>query len=237
MCVSQKLPDSLTIDHRKEMQGLTRPALLDPLRYFCVRWICEEFFEVSVHKMSASFQVFHFLSPLRFIDLSNLRALVCGGGPFKRDGAPNCVAWFRPIFCHALESSVSRSLFPVYVPDTVCAFRSSCRPVDRGMIFCFFCGAPFHSRVCSCIRNCTLKWSLFLQNRINSWKIHHVCPLDAKSLFSRCFFLFVDSISLYGRRLPPNRPSAELASKRVPRSASSSAVELPTSPYPAYVKL
>ena len=143
MCVSQKLPDSLTIDHRKEMQGFTRPSLLDPLRYFCVRWICEEFFEVSVHKMSASFQVFHFLSPLRFIDLSNLRALVCGGGPFKRDGAPNSVAWFRPIFCHALESSVSRSLFPVYVPDTVCTFRSSCRPVDRGMIFCFFAEPHF----------------------------------------------------------------------------------------------
>ena len=82
--------------------------------------------------------------------LSKTEALDCGGGPFKRDGALNCVtslhrsvACFRLTFqralCSAMErvSSVSRGLFPVNVPDSVCAFRSSCRPVDEGKIFVF----------------------------------------------------------------------------------------------------
>ena len=59
--------------------------------------------------------------------LAKIGALVCGGGRFKRDGAPNCVpslhrraACFRLIFCRALCSAMERvlrftGLFPVYV--------------------------------------------------------------------------------------------------------------------------
>ena len=138
-------------------------ALLDPLRNFCVRWICEEFFDVSVHNISASFQVFHFLSYPRFIDLSKTGALVCGGGPFKRDGAPNCVASLHEVSLVSVSSivvlcavrwrvsSVSQCLFPVYVPDK------------------FFLWSPISQPSVHCIRNCTQKWCLLLQNRINSW--------------------------------------------------------------------
>ena len=164
------LSESLTINQWKGMKGFTRPSLLDPLRYFCVRRICEEFSEVFVRN---SYHVFHFLSlPVSSI-LSKIAALVCGGGPFKwrsqlcrffcTEVSLVSVSSFV-VLCAVRwrESSVSRGL-----SDRVCAFRSSCRPPDRGKIFCF-CGAPFHSRMCNCICNCTQKWSLLLQNRINS---------------------------------------------------------------------
>ena len=35
--------------------------------------------------------------------LSKTGALVCGGGPFKRDGAPNCDRFFAPKSLHAME--------------------------------------------------------------------------------------------------------------------------------------
>ena len=132
-------------------------------------------------------------------------------------------------------SSVSQGLYPVYVSDTVCAFRSSCRLVNRDTILCFL-QRPFRSRVSNCIRNCTQKWNLLPQNRINSWEIHHARPLYAKSLFTRCFSpcrldIFAwktsSSQSPIGWVLFHHRCCA---SRRVPRSASSSAKELPTPP-------
>ena len=82
----------------------------------CVRWICEELFRVSVYNICASFQVFHLSHNYPFPStLSKTGALVCGGGPFKRDGAPNCaaslhrsVACFRLIFCRALCNAMER---------------------------------------------------------------------------------------------------------------------------------
>ena len=106
----RNLPDSLTIDHRKGMEGFTRPSLLDPLRYFCVRWICAVFLKCSCPFRCSTFSVLSVSSTQ-----PKTGALVCGGGPFKRGGAPNCVAslhrsvaCFRLIFCHALCSAMER---------------------------------------------------------------------------------------------------------------------------------
>ena len=80
--------------------------------------------------------------------LSKIGALVRDGGPFKRDGAPKFVAslhqrvaCFRLILNLALcavrwrESSVSQGPFPVCLPGTTCAFRSSYHLVHRDTIY------------------------------------------------------------------------------------------------------
>ena len=126
------------------------------------------------------------------------------------------------------ESSVSRGLFTVYVPGTVCAFRSSCRPVDRSKIFF---GAPCHitaecatafvtvpqSGVCSCRIGSTLgKFTkpVHWMRRACSHGDFSFCSLQKVYRGSEhvqrqhC----VNSSSLLSQRLPPTRPSAELAS-------------------------
>ena len=83
---------------------------------FCVRWICEEFFlkcpcTISARPFGCS--TFSVLSVSW--TLSKTGALVFGGGPSKRDDAPNHVAslhrnvaWFRLIFCRALCNVMER---------------------------------------------------------------------------------------------------------------------------------
>ena len=91
--------------------------------------------------------------------LSKIGPLVCGGGPFRRDGAPNCVpslhrriACFRRALCSAMDRVFRFTGSFFYVPNTACALRSSCRSVDREMFF--LCFAEPHlapqSGICSC---------------------------------------------------------------------------------------
>ena len=144
-------------------------------------------FEVFANNVSASMQVFLFLRPPCIRQpFPKIGARVCGGGPFQRDGASQLCRFFAPK-CRLFPSHLLVVLCAVrWRESSVCAFRSSCR--FCGSRYIFLCGAPFPSRVCNCNHNRIQKWSLFLQNRIHSWKIHHACPLDAKSFFTRCFF-------------------------------------------------
>ena len=119
---------------------------------------------------------------------------------------------FSRALCSAMNSlPIHRVLFPS-------TFQTQPAHLDHRVIlwmeisFLVFCRTPFHSRVCNCIRNCSHKWNMFLQCRINSWKIHRACPLSAKGLFTRCFFSLKTQHLCFLKRLPPIRPSAELAS-------------------------
>ena len=234
------------------MKGFTRPSLLDPLRYFCVRWICEEFVEMFVNNVSASLQMFHYQpfpgSELWFtvVDLSNVMALptvslLC------TDKSLVSVSSFCRALCSAMERvfrftrsfSHQRSRHSLRISIIV----SSC----ESRYDFFFYRAPFPSRLCNCIRNCSQEWNLFLQSRITSWKTHRACPPDTKGRFTRCSFslktrhLCFESVTLpVTHRLNSLPPSmlcfhtrtqvSELISNGISHVAS-------VSPYPSYVEL
>ena len=103
------------------------------------------------------------------------------------------------------------------------------------------CRTLFHCRVCNCIRSCS--WNLFLQCRINTWKNHRSCPLNAKGLFTRCFlslltpYLCFNIVFLPLNSLPPTMLCfqtrsrvCQLIGNRISRVTS-------VSPYPSYVKV
>ena len=114
----RNLPDSLTISRRKGMKGFPRPSLLDSLRYFCVRWFCEEFFEVFVHNVSATLQMFHFLRPPRFINPFQDRSSGLWWWTFQTRWRSQLCRFFAPknrlfpchIFRRALCSAMDRFL-------------------------------------------------------------------------------------------------------------------------------
>ena len=199
-----------------------------------------------VHNISAIFQVFHFLSPHHFfpmpllwfagVDLSIVMALPCVSLLAPKVSLVS-VSFFV-VFCAVRwrESSVSQGLSPVYVPDTVCAFRSSCHPVDRGEILCFLQrpisqpSEQLHSYLHPKMESAPAESDQLLGNS--------QCPsIACEELVFTVFFLFCrldifawktsSSQSPIGWALFHHRCCA---SRRVPRSESSSAKELPTSP-------
>ena len=216
----RNLPDSLTIDHRKGIQGFTRPSLLDPLKYFWRKTpipILELWFAVK--------------------DLSNVMTL------------HRSVACFRLIFCRVLWSAMEtvfrfhRVVFPYTFQ--IKSFRSSCRPVDRSEIFCSgFCGTPFHNRVFNGIRDCTQKWSL-LQQESDQLLGKLTMPVHWMRRTCSRFCLSLRA-SLHGRRLPPITQRLKLlppsilclqTRSQVCELISDRITHVTNVPYPAYVKL
>ena len=142
------------------------------------------------------------------VDLSNVMtlptvSLLCTEGSLDSVSSLVVLCAVERVFRFTRSFSRPRSRHSLRISIIV----SSC---ESRYDFCFY-RAPFHCRMCNCIRGCSQKWNLFLQCRINSWGVHRTDHWMRKAC-SHFVIRFVHSISLLGSRLPPNRPSVELAS-------------------------
>ena len=127
----RNLPDLLTIDPRKGMQDFTRPSQFSACDG-CVKSSLKCPCIMSVrHFRCSSFSALRFYRPFprpelwfAVVDLSNVMALPIVSLLCTEVSLVSVSSFVVLCAVRWRESSVSQSLFPVCVPDTVCALRS-----------------------------------------------------------------------------------------------------------------
>ena len=189
--------------------------------------------------------------------LSKTEVMMCGGGPFKRDDAPNCVASLhrrvacvRLIFCRALCNAMERvfrftefsSRLRSRHSPRISIFVSSC-----GSRYFFFNTLPFHNRVCNCIGNCSKKWNVLL--RVGSilgkftapvHRVRRACSHGAVSLRKLIIFALKNVFLPIVHRLnslPPSMLCFQKCSQVCELIRSRISHVTCVSPYPAHVLL